>query len=48
MVLKGVDVAFHGTVRVGQFSPFFVTLTLTVSLAKFAFFGHDDGGDFQL
>lgn len=47
MVLKGVDVTFHGTVRVGEFAPFFAALTFAVRLAELAFFGHDYGGDFQ-
>jgi len=47
VLLKGVDVAFDRAVRSGEFTPFFDSLTLTVRLAQLAFFGHDDGGDFE-
>lgn len=48
VVLEGVDVAFDSAVFVGLFSPLFVTLAFAVGLAGFAFFGHDDFGDFEL
>lgn len=47
VVFQGVDVAFDGTVGVGKFTPLFAALTFAVGLAEFAFFGHDDGGNFQ-
>ena len=46
-MFEGVDVAFDGTVGVGESAPFFVTLALAVCLAELAFFRHDDGGDFE-
>ena len=48
VVFEGVDVAFHRAVRVGLFAPLFIALPLAVGLAEFAFFGHDDFGDFEL
>lgn len=45
VVLKGVDVALNCAVGVGKFAPLFVSLSLFVGGAEFAFFGHDDLGD---
>lgn len=47
VVLKSVDVALNRAVFVGLLAPVFFTLTLAVGLVRFAFFGHDDFGDFE-
>ncbi len=46
-MFQGVDVAFYRAVAVGKFTPFFVSLPITIHLAEFAFFWHDDAGDFK-
>ena len=46
MVLKGVDVTLYCTVGISELTPLLPSLTLAVGLGEFAFFRHDDGGDF--